>query len=84
MNQCEKVLINNLKNDIDQLIEHKRNGEKEITHLEQSISELQLNLTNTHQQHKKEVSKRYLNMKRKKLDDNIIFVLRFQDQKHML
>lgn len=45
----------NFKNDYEQLLEQKRNCEKEITHLESTISELQMNFTSNHQQLKKEV-----------------------------
>lgn len=46
----------NLKQDFDQLIEQKRNAEKELTRMESVVSELQMNFTSTHQQLKKEVS----------------------------
>lgn len=46
----------NFKNDYEQLFEQKRNCEKEITHLESTISELQMNFTSNHQQLKKEVN----------------------------
>lgn len=45
----------NLKNDYDQLMEQKRNAEKEITRLETTLSEIQMNFTSSHQQLKKEV-----------------------------
>jgi chromosome segregation ATPase len=45
-----------LKCEYENLVEQKRNCEKEITHLEGSISDLQMTLTTTHQQFKKEVS----------------------------
>lgn len=55
--QCQELMHanNSLKADYDQLIEQKRNCDKEITRLESTISELQMNLTSTHQQFKKEV-----------------------------
>ena len=49
------VATNTLKDDYDQLVEQKRNAEKEITRLEEVISELQMNLTSSHQHLKKEV-----------------------------
>ena len=45
----------NLKNDYDQLLEQKRNAEKEITRLETTLSEIQMNFTSSHQHLKKEV-----------------------------
>ena len=44
-----------LKTDFDQLMEQKRNAEKEITRLETTLSEIQMNFTSSHQQLKKEV-----------------------------
>ena len=46
----------NLKNDYEQLLEQKRNAEKEITRLETTLSEIQMNFTSSHQQLKKEVN----------------------------
>ncbi len=47
----------NLKVDYDELIEQKRNCEKEITRLEGNISEIQMNFTSVHQQLKKEIAR---------------------------
>ena len=52
-----------LKNDYDQLMEQKRNAEKEITRLETTLSEIQMNFTSSHQQLKKEVTVEYLSLK---------------------
>ena len=51
------VATNTLRDDYDQLMEQKRNAEKEMTRLEEVISELQMNLTSSHQHLKKEVSR---------------------------
>lgn len=60
MLKSQNYELNNLNNtykiENERLIEQKRSLEKEITRLEQVISELQLNLTNSQQQQKKEVS----------------------------
>lgn len=56
-------LNNNFKEETERLTDQKRKLEKDITHLEQIISDLQLNLTNTQQQLKKEVSLKELNLK---------------------
>jgi chromosome segregation ATPase len=45
-----------LKNDYDVLLEQKRNTDREITRLESTVSELQMDFTANHQQLKKEVS----------------------------
>ncbi len=45
----------NLKNDYDELCEQKRNADRELTRMESTISELQMDFTETHQQLKKEV-----------------------------
>jgi len=50
----------NLKNDYEQLMEQKRNAEKEITRLETTLSEIQMNFTSSHQQLKKEVTLHFL------------------------
>ena len=47
---------NSAKSDYDNLVEQKRNSDKEITRLESAISELQMSFTSTHQQLKMEVS----------------------------
>jgi chromosome segregation ATPase len=45
----------NLKSDYDTLLEAKRNTDREITRLETTVSELQMDFTSNHQQLKKEV-----------------------------
>lgn len=48
---------NSLKEDYEQLLDLKQNCEKEITRLESTISELQMNFTSSHQQLKKEINR---------------------------
>lgn len=49
--------VNNLKGDLNVMIEQKRNSDREITRLESTVSELQMDFTSSHQQLRKEIAR---------------------------